>query len=97
MGKDSDTSIKDAMEELLQTSIFKNVAKRNDPEFARKFAMWLVRYILIVSSMKESLKINLEDILINLHGDRFKKIVEITERTFHMIKDDSERYRKYIW
>lgn len=97
MSESSDTSIKEAIEELLKTSIFKNVARRNDPEFARKLAIWLVRYILIASSMKESLKINLEEILLNLHGDRFKKIVEITERTFHRIKDDSENYRNYIW
>ena len=98
MSENPDISIKEATNELLQTNIFKNVAKRNTQDFAQKLAMWLVRYILIASSMKESLKVNFDTILLNLHGDRFKKIVSITDRTFHSIKkEETEGYRKYIW
>ncbi len=97
MSDSSDPSLREALEDLLETRIFKNVAKRNDPEFARRLAMWLIRYILIVSSMRESLNINLEDILFNLHGDRFKKIIEVTERTFNTIREEVDRYKKYIW
>ncbi|MFO8078014.1 MAG: hypothetical protein R6U21_05180 [Thermoplasmatota archaeon] len=98
MEEKADISIKRATEELLETSIFKNVSRRNSPDFAKKLAIWLVRYILIISSMKESLRTNLENILLNLHGDRFKKIVSITEKTFHSVKhQDTEKYNHYIW
>ncbi|MCK5030459.1 MAG: hypothetical protein KAR64_03240, partial [Thermoplasmatales archaeon] len=60
-----DISIKEAMDELLETSIFKNITKRNDERFSKKLAIWLVRYILVISSMKESLRIDLETVLLN--------------------------------
>ena len=63
----------------------------------KKLAMWLVRYILIVSSMNESLHINLEQILMNLHGDRFKKIINITDKSLGSIKKDDDECGKYIW
>jgi hypothetical protein len=44
-----DISIKEAMDELLETSIFKNITKRNDERFSKKLAVWLVRYILVIS------------------------------------------------
>ena len=47
-------SVKQATDELLQTGIFKNIAKRNSQSFAQKLAIWLVRYLLVISSMNES-------------------------------------------
>jgi hypothetical protein len=91
------TSIKKAIDDLLETSIFKEISKRNNKDFAHKLAIWLVRYILMISSMNESLKIELEEVLINLHGENFRKILEITEETFYKLKKDQERYNKYIW
>ncbi|ENO12108.1 hypothetical protein MBGDC06_00169 [Thermoplasmatales archaeon SCGC AB-539-C06] len=69
-----DISIKEAMDELLETSIFKNITKRNDERFTKKLAIWLIRYILVISSMKESLRIDLESVLLNIHGEKFRKI-----------------------
>lgn len=96
--KDENISIKDLIDELLDTSIFKNIAKRNDKNFAQKLAVWLVRYILVISSMNESLKIDLEEILLDLHGEKFREILEITETVFHVINEDSNHqiYSKYI-
>lgn len=90
-------SIKKAIDELLDTSIFKVISKRNSEEFAKKLAVWLVRYILMASSMNESLQIDIEEILFNLHGEKFRKILEITEKTFQITKKDTERYNRYIW
>ena len=90
-------SIKKAIDDLLDTSIIKEISKRNDKDFAQKLAIWLVRYILLISSMNESLKIDLEEVLINLHGEKFRKILEITEKTFQKIKTEEEKYNKYIW
>jgi hypothetical protein len=93
-----DISIKAATEELLNTQIFRNISRRNSQDFAQKLAIWLVRYILMISSMKESLQINLETILMNLHGDRLKRILDITQKTFHSVKkQESEKYNRYIW
>ena len=97
MKKSRNVSVKNATDELLETSIFKNVARRTNKNFAQKLAMWMVRYILIISSMNESLKINLETILLNLHGEKLKKIVRITEKTFHNAKEGTEKYDTYIW
>ena len=97
MNEKGNTSIKKAIDELLETSIIKEISKRNNKVFAQKLVVWLVRYILMISSMNESLKIDLEQVLINLHGDNFKKIIEITEKTFQKIERDEERYKKYIW
>jgi len=97
MTEDENPSIKKAVDDLLDTSIFKEISKRNDKDFAQKLAIWLVRYILLISSMNESLKIDLEEVLLNLHGEKFRKILEITEKTFQKIKTDEEKYNKYIW
>jgi len=97
MAEANDITIRQATEELLQTHIFENIAQRTNKQFAQKLAMWLVRYILIVSSMNESLHINLEQILINLHGDRFKNIINITDKSFGTIKKDDDECGKYIW
>ena len=90
-------SINKVIDDLLKTSIFKEISKRNNKIFAQKLAAWLVRYVLIISSMNESLKIDLEEVLLNLHGDNFKKIIEITERTFHQMKKNTESSDRYIW
>ena len=99
MEEDENISIKQAIDELLETNIFKKVAKRNNRDFAQKLAMWLVRYILVISSMNEYLKINLEVVLLKLHGEKFKKILEVTDRTFNVVYEDSDsdNYNKYIW
>jgi len=97
MTDDRDITIRQATEELLCTHIFQNIARRNNKQFAQKLAMWLVRYILIISSMNESMQINLEQILMNLHGDRFKKIVTITDKSFGSIKKEDDECGKYIW
>ena len=97
MTEENDVTIRQATEELLHTNIFKNISQRNNKRFAQKLAMWLVRYILIVSSMNESLHITLEQILMNLHGDRFKKIVNITDKSFVSLKKEENEYDKYIW
>ena len=97
MTEENDPSIKKAIDDLLDTSIIKQISKRNDKDFAQKLAIWLVRYILLISSMNESLKIDLEQVLLNLHGEKFQKILEITEKTFQKIKTDQDKYNKYIW
>lgn len=47
--------------------------------------------------MNESLQINLDQILMNLHGDRLKKIVTITDKSFGSIKKEDDECGKYIW
>ena len=74
MKENENPSIKKAIDDLLDTTIIKEISKRNDKDFAHKLAIWLVRYILLISSMNESLKIDLEEVLINLHGEKFRKI-----------------------
>jgi hypothetical protein len=77
-------SIKDSTNELLETDIFKIIVKRNGDRFAMDLAMWLVRYILVISSINETFEKSLEMILSRLHGeDNFKKILVITEETFN--------------
>ena len=94
----TDISIKTATEELLNTQIFRNIAQRNSPDFAQKLAIWLIRYLLMISSMKESLKLNLETILLNLHGEKLKKILQITEKTFDSVQqEERDKYNQYIW
>ena len=95
--KGSSPSVKKAIDDLLETSIIKEISRRNNKDFAQKLAVWLVRYILMVSSMNESLKIDLEEVLLNLHGKNFRKILEITEKTFHKMKEETEKSDRYIW
>ena len=96
MDEKGSPSIKKTIDDLLETSIIKEISRRNNKDFAQKLAVWLVRYILIISSMNESLKIDLEEVLFKLHGENFRKILEITERTFYKMKKDEERYNRYI-
>lgn len=97
MTQNQDISIKQAIDELLQTNLFKNIEKRNNRQFAEKLAVWLLRYIIVVSSMKEALKIDLESVLLNIHGERFKQILDITERTFQQKRMSDDNYQSYIW
>jgi len=90
-----DITIKQAIDDLLNTDIFKNISKRNDSKYARNLAIWLVRYIIVISSMKESLGIDLESVLLNIHGEKFKKILEITEKSFRNSLDDTDKYYSY--
>jgi hypothetical protein len=82
-------TIKQLVQELLETSIFKTIEKRNGTLFAQELASWLVRYILVISSMNESLKLELEEILRDLHGDSFQKILELTENIFEILSLES--------
>lgn len=97
MSDAEDVPVREALKELLQTSILKSIAKRNGAEFTLKLAMWLIRYILVVVSIKEALGIPLEDILQDLHGKKFKKVNDITEKIFNSISEDTENYKNYIW
>lgn len=83
-------SIKDSTNELLKTDIFKIIAMRNGDRFAMDLAMWLLRYILVISSINETFEKSLEMILSRLHGeDNFKKILVITEETFNKVYNQS--------
>jgi diketogulonate reductase-like aldo/keto reductase len=97
MKEHKDVSVKNALNELLETSIFKKIAERNNKKFAEKLAMWLIRYILIISSMSESLKINLETVLLKLHGENFGKIMDVTNKSLGTLQKDSDKYDRYIW
>jgi hypothetical protein len=96
MADQESISIKKAIDDLLQTHIFKELSKENDPEFTRQLALWLVRYILVLASMKNSLNISFEEALHNLHGERFQKIIEITEKTFNKKNNETENDTSYI-
>jgi len=88
-----EVSIKEAADELLDTKIFKKVAERNGDRFVEKLALWLVRYILVISSLNESLEISLEMILSKLHGDdNFKKILDLTEHMFIRVHEQLNKY-----
>jgi hypothetical protein len=89
-------SIKKAIDDLLQTHIFKELSKQNDPEFTRQLALWLVRYILVLASMKNSFKISFEETLLNLHGEKYRKIIEITDKTFQSKHAETENDNSYI-
>jgi len=94
--KQESVSIKKAVDDLLQTQIFKELSKANDPEFIKQLALWLVRYILVLASMKNSFKISFEETLLNLHGEHYQKIIEITEKTFHHSDNKTENDTSYI-
>jgi len=96
MEEQESVSIKKAIDDLLQTSIFKEIRKRNSQDFAERLASWIVRYILVVSSMKSSFATSLEETLFSLHGEKFKKILEITEQIFRNIHDDASNDTSYI-
>ena len=97
MGSKESISIKKAIDDLMKTTLFREIALRNNKEYANKLAVWLVRYILVVTSMNEALKISLEKALMNLHGETFQKILEITETTFHNVENEKKGTDPYIW
>lgn len=96
MAQEESVSIKKAIDDLMQTHIFKELAKQNDPEFTRQLALWLVRYILVLASMKSSFKISFEEALLNLHGENYRKIIEVTNKTFQSKQDQDENDNTYI-
>jgi len=96
MVKQESVSIKKAIDDLLQTHIFKEIAKHNDPEFTRQLALWLVRYILVLASMRNSFKISFEETLLNLHGDNYRKIIEVTNKTFQSNQNQTDNDNHYI-
>jgi hypothetical protein len=89
-------SVKKAIDDLLQTHIFKELSKQYDPEFTKQLALWLVRYILVLATMKNSFQISFEEALITLHGDNYRKIIEVTNKTFQDTKDPTENDNTYI-
>jgi len=96
MAQQESVSIKKSIDDLMQTHIFKELAKQNDPEFTRQLALWLVRYILVLASMKSSFKISFEEALLNLHGENYRKIIEVTNKTFQSKQDQDENDNTYI-
>ena len=96
MAQEESVSIKKAIDDLMQTHIFKELAKQNDPEFTRQLALWLVRYILVLASMKSSFKISFEEALLNLHGENYRKIIEVTNKTFQSKQNQDENDNTYI-
>jgi hypothetical protein len=96
MAEQESVSIKKAIDDLLQTHIFKELAKHNDPEFTRQLALWLVRYVLVLASMKRSFKISFEETLFNLHGDNYRKIIDVTNKTFQSAQDQTDNDNTYI-
>jgi hypothetical protein len=96
MTEQESVSIKKAIDDLMQTHIFKELAKHNDPEFTRQLALWLIRYILVLVTMKSSFKISFEETLLNLHGESYQKIIEVTNQTFQNKQDQPENDNTYI-
>ena len=96
MTEQESVSIKKAIDDLMQTHIFKELAKQNDPEFTRQLALWLIRYILVLVTMKSSFKISFEETLLNLHGESYQKIIEVTNQTFQNKQDKPENDNTYI-
>jgi predicted nucleic-acid-binding Zn-ribbon protein len=46
--------------------------------------------------MKRSFNISFEETLLNLHGDNYRKIIEVTNKTFQNKQDDAENDNTYI-
>jgi hypothetical protein len=82
-------SLSDARDELLKTEIINTVIINNNNIFARKLVSWLIRYIIIISSQNISMKLNLETILLNLHGEKLKKIVQLIGKTYYKMNEDN--------
>jgi len=73
------TSINEAIDELLKTSALQKIANINDADFALKLAIWLIRYSFVISKMNKSLELSFEDILRYIHGKELQKILEVRE------------------
>ena len=67
------------MDEILETELFKKISKTNDKDFALRLALWLIRYVLVVSSLDKIMENDLEETLIQIHEDTFKKILEFRQ------------------
>jgi hypothetical protein len=94
---EKNVSIKRIIDELLETNIFKEIAKRNGAEFSQQLACWIVRYLLVIASMDESLKIGLDNVLFELHGKKYRKVLEITQKIFeNSDQNDAENKDSYI-
>jgi hypothetical protein len=94
---ENSVSIKMIIDELLETNIFKEITKRNGKEFGQQLAGWIVRYLLVIASMDESLKIGLDKALFNLHGKKYKKVLEITQKIFeNSVQDETDKQDSYI-
>jgi len=94
---EENVSIKRITDELLETNIFKEITKRNGKEFSQQLACWTVRYLLVIASMDESLKIGLDKALFNLHGKKYKKILEITQKIFeNSVQNEADKQDSYI-
>jgi hypothetical protein len=95
---ENNVSIKTIIDELLETNIFKEISKRNGKEFGQQLALWVVRYILVIASMDESLKNGLDKALLNLHGKKYKMVLEITQKIFDdSVQNEGDKQDKYIW
>jgi len=46
--------------------------------------------------MKSSFKISFEETLLNLHGESYQKIIEVTNQTFQNKQDQPENDNTYI-
>ena len=94
---EENVSIKMIIDELLTTSMFKEITKRNGKEFSQQLACWIVRYLLVIASMDESLKIGLDQALFNLHGKKYRKILEITQKIFeNSNQNETDKQDTYI-
>ena len=89
-------SIKMIIEELMRTNIFKEISKRNGKEFSEQLACWIVRYLLVIASMDESLKIGLDKTLFELHGKKYRKVLEITQKIFENSVQAEDKRDTYI-
>lgn len=94
---EENVSIKMIIDELMVTNIFKEITKRNGKEFSLQLACWIVRYLLVIASMDESLKIGLDKALLELHGKKYKKVLEITQKIFeNSVQSETDKRDTYI-
>ncbi len=84
------------IDELLQTTIFKEITKRNGRQFSEQLAGWIVRYLLVITSMDETLKIGLDKVLLELHGKKYRKVLEITQKIFEHSAQNEDKRDTYI-
>jgi hypothetical protein len=63
-------TLNDALQELLDTQFFQQIAHRNGSPFAEALAKWLIQYTLVAASMNEAFDLNLELILYTLHVNK---------------------------
>ena len=94
---EGNVSIKNIIDELMHTNLFKEITKRNGKEFSEQLACWIVRYLLVIASMDESLKIGLDKTLFELHGKKYKKVLEITQKIFEAsVQNEADKRDTYI-